>query len=71
MYFARNILAVRFCDYGIFLKDIMHQLRSDNHFDLAIDSLRARIHQLTRLAFFLALCSSLCKKEVLRRGMAR
>lgn len=65
-YFVWNILLVSFLDHRIFIKYIANQLRRYPNLDFAtIDSLRARVYDLTRLSLFLAFRRSLGKKQML------
>ena len=64
-YLARDVIAVRLCNDGELLKDVMHQLGRDYNLNCAVHRLRSGIHQLTRLASFLAFGRGLGEQEVL------
>ena len=64
-YLARDVIAVRLCNDGELLKDVMHQLGRDYNLNFAVHRLRSGIHQLARLASFLAFRRGLGEQEVL------
>lgn len=57
-----NVLIVCLGYHRVFVEYVMHKLRRDNNFDLAIHSLRAWIDQLTRFTLFLSFGRCLRKK---------
>lgn len=66
-YFTGDVVAVGSCDNGVFVKDVVYELRGNANFDFStFDGFRAWVDKLAGFAFALILCGCLSKDQMLK-----